>query len=81
MPEGVDDDERRGNRAAIRGPREIAPATSWGGFCVGVSWPARENAARGGSAPRMGGTLTSHLRNWRNYLVCGRKYGLRSRLL
>jgi hypothetical protein len=24
---------------------------------------------------------TSHLRNWRNCLVCGRKYGLRSRPL
>ena len=27
MPEGVDNEERRDNRAAIPGPREIAPAT------------------------------------------------------
>jgi hypothetical protein len=37
MPEGGDDEARRDNRAAIRGPHEIAPATSWGRFLGGFS--------------------------------------------
>jgi len=71
VPDGVDDEERRDNRAAIRGPREIAPATSSGRFLGGVV--GGENAARGSSSPRMGNVLASreasHLRNWRNCLV------------
>jgi hypothetical protein len=43
MPEGVDE-ERGDNRAAIRGPREIAPATSWGGFLGGLVASARERS-------------------------------------
>jgi hypothetical protein len=44
MPEGVDDEERRDNRAAIRGPREIVSATSWGDFLGGLVASARERS-------------------------------------